>query len=195
MEPFPNPRDRSIDPEEASLRGQAIEMFARLESGLNSAISAYYVPRHPLSTYFWLDVLSSDGFSYSLRRDIFESIVRRHDLYDAKRMQHLHTVGRWRNFLAHVAGVETHEYGPGDELQKVGYRDSERPNKILTVAEAFAEVKPAWGQADDYVSHVNGKICPLNKFHVSGHIVEDPIPPGESLDEWLSKPLGSPERT
>jgi len=170
-------------------------MFARLESALNSVIAGYYVRGHPLSTYFCLDVLASDGFSYSLRRDIFDSIVRRHDLYDAKRMQHLHTVGRWRNFLAHVAGVETHEYGPGDELRKVGYRDSKRPNKILTVAEAFAEFKPAWEQADDYVSFVIGKIHPLWRNQVSGHIVEDPVPPGESFDDWINSPFDPPEET
>jgi len=182
-----------IAPEEASLRGQAIEMFARLEASLNSVISGYYVRRHPLSTYFWMDVLSSDGFSYSLRRGIFESIVRRHELYDAKRMQHLHAVGRWRNFLAHVAGVETHEYGPGDELRKVGYRDSKRPHKLLTVAEAFAEFEPSWEQADEYVSSVIRKIHPLNRFQVPGHIVEAPIPPEETFDEWITKPFGRPE--
>lgn len=44
MDSPPNPRGQSIDPDEARLRGQAIEMFARLEAGLNSVISGYYVP-------------------------------------------------------------------------------------------------------------------------------------------------------
>lgn len=191
MEAPKKPRDLPIDPRDAHLRGQAIEMFARLESSLNSVVSSYYVPRHPLSTYFWMDVLSADGFSYSLRRDIFESIARRHGLYDSKRMQYLHKVGRWRNFLAHVAGVETHEYGADDELLKVGYRDSKHPHSTLTVTEAFEQFKTTWERADDYVSDVLRKIVPMNRSMICGHIVEDPIPPGETYEDWVNSPFKS----
>src|ERR1700722_19880750 len=100
----PKIRDLPIDPQDAALRGQAVEMFARLERALDSVISSYYTPRHPLSTYLHLDLLSAESFSFALRRDAFQAIARRHGWYEETRMQHLHKAGRWRNFLAHVAG-------------------------------------------------------------------------------------------
>ena len=151
-------RDRPVDPDEALLRGQTVEMFARLESTLDAVIQHYYTPGHPISTYLWLDVLRAEGFSYGLRREIFETIVRRHGWYDATRMQHLHRAARWRNFLAHVAGVEMHDYGNDAEVPKVGYRDPRHPHPTLSVAEAFDQFKREWDKAEDYASEINAKV-------------------------------------
>jgi hypothetical protein len=178
-----------VKPEEAALRGQAVEMFAQLERTLDSVIMGYYTPRHPLATYLSLDMLSSESFSYGLRRDVFESIARRHGWYDDKRMQHLHKAGRWRNFLAHVAGMETHVYeGEGDEPTRIGFRDPKRPNKILTVAEAFDKFKPECEAADAYVGEVTRKVSPTNKFLQSGHVIENPIAEEDTYEAWSKRP-------
>ena len=186
----PKLRDRPIDEREASLRGQVVEMFARLERALDSIISLYYVPEHPLSTYLWMDLLAAEGFSYGLRREVFEAIVRRHNLYDGKKMDHLHKVGRWRNFFAHVAGMQMHEYGDDPTVpKKIGYRDPKHPHKTLTIQEAFDDFKAEWEKADDYVSEVAAECFPLDRFCVGGHIVLDPIPPEERLDApWSEEP-------
>jgi hypothetical protein len=177
-----------IKPEEAALRGQAVEMFAQVERSLDSAISSYYVPRHPLADYFWLDVLNAEGFSFGLRRDIFEAITKRHGWFDSKRMQSLYAAARWRNFLAHVAGAETHVYeGDGETPKKIGHRDK-RSDQILTVAEAFDKFRLACEDAHAYVDEVIRKITPSNKFLQSGHIVESPIPEEETYEAWSKRP-------
>ena len=173
-----------------SLRGRSIEMFAQLERSLDSVIANYYAPRHPLSTYFTIDLLSSESFSYGLRRDVFESIVRRHDWYDGKRMQHLFRAGRWRNFLVHVAGMETHVYEGDDDMpKKVGFRDPKRPNDTLTVQEAFDRFKPECEEAVAYVNEVNHKVVPMDRFMRPGHVVESPIAPGETYEDWINRPM------
>ena len=131
-----------INAEEASPRGQAVEMFARLERELDAIISHYYTPGQPLSSYLHFDLLMAEGFSFGLRRDVFEAITRRHGWLDEKRMQHLRKAGRWRNFLAHVAGMEYHAFEDDGETPKVGHRDPKHPHDALTVAEAFARFEP-----------------------------------------------------
>ena len=180
-----------IDPEEAKLRGEAVEMFGRLERGLDSVIASYYTIGHPLTTYFMLDVLSADGFSFGLRRDVFEAIVRRHGWLDSTRMQHLHRAGRWRNFLAHVAGVQTHDYGNDEDVPKIGYRDPKHPHPTLTIAEAFERFKAEWDAADAYVTEIIRKVRPMNKHMVSGHVVTAPIPESETYEAWMNRPLFS----
>jgi hypothetical protein len=175
--------------DDAKLRGQAVEMFGRLERGLDSVIVSYYVARHPLATYFTLDALSAEGFSYSLRREIFVAIVRRHGWYDEKRMQHLYAVGRWRNFLAHVAGMETHDYGDDREIPKIGYRDPKHPHTTLTIAEAFERFKPELEQADEYVSEIIRKVTPVDRFQRSGHVVENPIAEEDTYEAWINRPF------
>jgi hypothetical protein len=170
-------------------------MFGRLERGLDSVISQYYTPRHPLSTYFTLDVLSAEGFSYGLRREIFEAITRRHGLYDTKRIGHLHRVGRWRNFLAHVAGMVTHDYSNNAKVPKIGYRDPKHPHGVLTLDEAFERFKAEWEPANAYVLEVIRKVRPANRYLVSGHIVEDPVPEDETYEAWEDFSLTGREKS
>jgi hypothetical protein len=178
-----------IKPDEANLRGQAVEMFARLERALDTVIASYYVTRQPLQTYFVRDLLSSELFSYGLRRAVFESIARRYGWHEEKRMQHLRKAGHWRNFLAHVAGIETHVYsGNEDTPRKVGYQDPKTPDDVLTVQEAFECFKPECENAHAYVSEVIGKIVPMDKFMRPGHVVEGPIAPEETFEDWLKAP-------
>ena len=73
-------------------------------------------------------------------------------------MEHLYKGGRWRNFLAHVAGVEAHDYGDDAEIPKAGYRDPKHPHPTLTVAEAYERFKTEWEKAEDYVSEVYSKL-------------------------------------
>jgi len=168
--------DQPLNPEEVNLRGQAVEMFARLERSLDSVIANYYTPDHALRSYFSFDLLMSEGFSFSLRREAFEAIVRRHDWFDEKRMQHLRKAGRWRNFLAHVAGMEHHEYDAKRSPPiKVGFRDPKPPHKAVTVAEAFDQFKPACIEADVYVSEVLSKILTLDEDGNWRHIVDVPF--------------------
>jgi hypothetical protein len=181
-----------IKPEEAALRGQAVEMFAKLERGLDSVIASYYVPRQPLQTHFALDVLASELFSFGIRRAIFESIVKRQGWYEETRMQSLRKAGRWRNFLAHVAGMETHVYGENEDTpRKVGYQDPRSPDTVLTVQEAFDRFKPECESAAAYVSEVIRRIVPMDKFMRPGHVVEKPIAPGEIFEDWVNAPWKS----
>lgn len=178
-----------IDSEGARLRGRAVEMFGEFERTLDSVISGYYVRRHPLSTYFILDVLCAEGFSYGLRRSIFESIVRRHGWFESARMAHLHKVGRWRNFLAHVAGMETHDYGDDELEPKVGYRDPKYPHRTLTIAEAFDCFKKECEGANNYVNDVRKRVTPTRKNMTPGHVIEDPVPEHETYEAWVNAPL------
>jgi hypothetical protein len=173
-----------VKPEDASMRGRAVEMFAQLERALDSVLAHYYTPDHPLSDHFWFDLLFSESFSYSLRREAFESIVRRHEWHDDKRMQQLHRAGRWRNFLAHVAGMDyhAHEGDDPDKELKVGLRDPKRPNHVVTVAEAFQKFEPACEAAYAYVVEVSNKITPRRKDWTYGHVVTDPVAPEDLGD-------------
>jgi len=185
MEPEQDP----IKSEEALLRGQAVEMFARLERGLDAAIASYYVPRQPLQTHFAVDLLASELFSFGMRRAVFESIARRHGWYYETRMQHLRKAGRWRNFLAHVAGMETHVYSADENAPpKIGYEDPKSPGAVLTVKEAFERFKPECESASVYVNEVVRRIVPMDKFMRPGHVVEKPIAAGETFEDWVNAP-------
>jgi hypothetical protein len=183
------PERNAIKSEEAILRGQAVEMFARLERGLDAVIASYYVPRQPLQTHFALDFLASEWFSFGMRRTVFESIVKRHGWFENKRMQHLRNAGQWRNFLAHVAGMETHVYSDdANAPPKIGYEDPRSRGTVLTVQEAFERFKPECEQASAYVSEVVRRIVPMDKHMRPGHIVEKPIAAGDTFEDWVNAP-------
>lgn len=163
-----------LDYRDAVLRGRAVEIFAELESTLDSIIAGYYTPRHPLSTYLYLDLLASENCSFALRRDVFESIARRHGCFDDKRMQSVRRASRWRNFFAH-ATLEVHDYGNGDPTPKIGIRDA-KTGKPITVAEAFDKFVADCKEAVAYARAVYDVCFPRTPFLTFGHIVEDPHP-------------------
>ena len=166
----------------ALLRGRAVEMFSELESSLDGIIAGYYTPRHPLSTYFQLDLLASENFGFSMRREVFECITRRHGWYDDQRMQHFRKAGRWRNFLAHAC-LELHDYGNDEPVPKVGIRD-QKTGKAITVAEAFQNFTTECEKAIAYSREVSAKCFPMAPFCNVGHIVEEPVTHGA---EWTAQ--------
>lgn len=171
------------DLRDAVLRGRSVELFSELESVLDSILAGYYTPRHPRSTFFQLDLPASENFSFALRRSVFESIARRHDCIDGKRIESLHKASRWRNFLAHATLV-LHDYGNDEPTPKIGIRDP-KTHKAVTVFEAFGTFESECKKAVAYAWEVYAKRFPSTPFGTYGHIVEEPIPPGAHLLEHL----------
>jgi hypothetical protein len=96
------PRVGVLNPSrEASARGSIIERFATLEALIDTVICSYYFGDHEPPREFQEDVLFDEGFSFGLRRTIFEKIFRREDAYDRAIMQDIHRMNRVRNEAAH----------------------------------------------------------------------------------------------
>ena len=169
------PSEPTTPPSDTFLRGRSVELFSELESALDSIISGYYTPRHPLATHFYLDFLASENFSFGLRRDIFEQITRRHGWFEEQRMNHLRKASRWRNFLAHATLV-SHDYSDDETNPKIGIRDPKSPHKPITVADAFAKFESDCKLAVEYAWEVHKKCFPSTPFGTYGHIVELPDP-------------------
>jgi len=82
------------------IRGEAITMFAEVESRVDSLIAIHYAKHWGI--FMW-EVAADEHFSWALRRSLFEKVARAREVFDPKQDQQLRQLGNLRNFFAHAS--------------------------------------------------------------------------------------------
>jgi hypothetical protein len=80
-------------------RSEVIERFINVEWIINAIISQHYLKKVIKS--FMFEVLYDQYFSFALRRQIFEKILKKTNKYDKKIIDDLRRLNTIRNYFAH----------------------------------------------------------------------------------------------
>lgn len=117
-------------------RSQVIEKFINIETLMNAIICQHYF--HRIITHFFLEVLYDEHFNFSLRRNIFEKILKKLDKYENKKIQNLHKLNNIRNYFAHC-NQEMFKLDKNGNVKKSGVPDPRKIENYIDFEEKYKE--------------------------------------------------------
>jgi len=117
-------------------RAKVIEKFINIETLINAIICQHYF--HKLIMPFYLEVLYDENFNFSLRRNIFEKILRKLDKYDNKKIQDLHKLNKIRNYFGHC-NQEIFRLNKNGSVKDSGVPDPKKIENYVDFNEIYKE--------------------------------------------------------
>lgn len=120
----------------SKFRNEVIEKFINIETLMNAIICQHYF--HRVITGFFLEVLYDEHFSFSLRRNIFEKILKKLGKYENKKIQNLHKLNSIRNYFAHC-NQEIFKLGKNGSVKNSGVPDPRKIENYIDFKEKYKE--------------------------------------------------------
>lgn len=117
-------------------RSEVIEKFINIETLINAIICHHYFHRVIMS--FFLEVLYDEHFNFSLRRNIFEKILKKLGKYENNKIQNLHKLNKIRNYFAHC-NQEIFRLDKGGTVKNSGVPDPRKIENYIDFKEKYKE--------------------------------------------------------
>jgi hypothetical protein len=127
--------------EVARMRGEAVQGLAALELQIDGILCAYYGrDDSPREAVLMFDVLADELFSFGLRCNVLEKLLRREgwlDKHGKKGLERVREVGRLRNLFAHMGKPQVstgklsffHPKGTGMIFPRILYDDFKKAHE------------------------------------------------------------------
>lgn len=126
------------------MRTDVLDEFTFLEYLIGVVISNHYLGETNFD--FAIEVLHDENFSFALRRNILDKILRKKGWYNENQFQNFHNLGRIRNKFAHM--------GPALVDRKKGgirYPDPKFPEKDVDYEKHYGDFKKSSKAALHYL--------------------------------------------
>lgn len=117
-------------------RSEVIEKFINIETLINAIICHHYFHRVIMS--FFLEVLYDEHFNFSLRRNIFEKILKKLGKYENNKIQNLHKLNKIRNYFAHC-NQEIFRLDKSGTVKNSGVPDPRKIENYIDFKEKYKE--------------------------------------------------------
>ncbi len=117
-------------------RSEVIEKFINIETLINAIICQHYF--HRIITQFFFDVLYDEHFNFSLRRNIFEKILKKLGKYEDKKIQDLYKLNKIRNYFAHC-NQEIFRLDKNGSVKDSGVPDPRKTKNYINFNEQYKE--------------------------------------------------------